>query len=868
MRDTVVVTGFFKRANFGDDLFEFIYDKLQKLHPVLQKYHWEFVSTDSLPHTNTIDWKRVKSVILAGGDVLNEYFVHKIEQVLKTKNYNGQVIALSCGIPYTDIISEGNLNLFSGITVRSKRDHKLLKFRYQDHRVRYRPDISCLLKTLIEPVDTKLVTPNTEHATMVGVCLARPIVKNNNNYTNVIKGIAKFIDKIVAFKPADGRTFEVVLIPFNTFLKGATECDHYINRDVVGMLKDTTKISVHTIDRELTTEEMFTLFQRDIDIAVTMRYHAHMLALVTNTPIVSIGVTPKVKNLQNDLQLPSCAIYTAPLDHNDTPTSFDADKAIERFKATIKIDTSQFNQLYTTYLEGHGEHDFVADLIDLLETPKSALPLKVNKTVGDIGQKLKQVAKTTLTCLLEREPTNTEIHSLLTQKGTLQQFVQESKQSEPLSSDFIASLLCLELLNTPFPKYHYGLAEKVLKKDFDFSGDLKWVWKDHQKDEDRVVFEVENTSQPALVNATYVGTEDFKGCHRSGWQYVLEHLRPFHSDEAPVVLDNYIDRTFHWAEQVYRYAGVIPFRKPWIGFVHHTFDTTYTEYNVPNMFKKKSFLDSLPTCKAIFTLSKDLETKIRVLLDHHGATHVKTANFVHPTEIPERQFDFHQFADDPNRKIVQVGAWLRDSYKIYQLEPLQPLDNDKKEDRRYRIKIAKAALKGRNMNNYFPPSDLQLGVSSQEGGGGGVSIALSSSSTPQLSYNLNKYIDGMVRYVCSRHNSVEVISTLDNDGYDNLLSKNIVFLYLVDASAVNVIIECMVRNTPVLVNRLPSIEEVLGINYPFFYDTMAEANVMCTDVELIRRTHMFLKSMNKRTLTVEHFTERFKEVVGELVNEM
>ena len=52
------------------------------------------------------------------------------------------------------------------------------------------------------------------------------------------------------------------------------------------------------------------------------------------------------------------------------------------------------------------------------------------------------------------------------------------------------------------------------------------------------------------------------------------------------------------------------------------------------------------------------------------------------------------------------------------------------------------------------------------------------------------------------------ITRLSDDDYDALLTRNIVFLKLVDCSAVNTVIECIERNTVIIVNRHPALEEV------------------------------------------------------------
>jgi hypothetical protein len=134
----------------------------------------------------------------------------------------------------------------------------------------------------------------------------------------------------------------------------------------------------------------------------------------------------------------------------------------------------------------------------------------------------------------------------------------------------------------------------------------------------------------------------------------------------------------------------------------------------------------------------------------------------------------------------------------------------------------------------------------------------------ELTPTTNKFIAGMLTNIEENIDSVEIISTLNNDAYDELLIKNIVFLNLVDASAVNTVLECIARCTPLLVNRLPAIEEYLGANYPFFYDTLAEANTKCSDLEQIQNAHDHLAAMYKDDLNVHEFVSRLVESLTDL----
>ena len=105
--------------------------------------------------------------------------------------------------------------------------------------------------------------------------------------------------------------------------------------------------------------------------------------------------------------------------------------------------------------------------------------------------------------------------------------------------------------------------------------------------------------------------------------------------------------------------------------------------------------------------------------------------------------------------------------------------------------------------------------------------------------------------------SVTILEHLPNNDYDHLLSENIVFLDLVDCSAANTIIECITRNTPIIINRHPAVEEYLGKDYPLFYDDIDDVNGLLT-IKNIRRGYHYLLRKNKDFLHVDYFIESLK----------
>jgi len=121
---------------------------------------------------------------------------------------------------------------------------------------------------------------------------------------------------------------------------------------------------------------------------------------------------------------------------------------------------------------------------------------------------------------------------------------------------------------------------------------------------------------------------------------------------------------------------------------------------------------------------------------------------------------------------------------------------------------------------------------------------------------MNKYINGLLELIRKNHDSVECLEMTPHEKFDMLLTENVVFLNLIDVSAANTVIECIVRNTPICINRLPALEEYLGQDYPMFYDTLEEAYNKLSNKKLIKATHKYLKCLKKEKFTINYFLQK------------
>lgn len=378
----------------------------------------------------------------------------------------------------------------------------------------------------------------------------------------------------------------------------------------------------------------------------------------------------------------------------------------------------------------------------------------------------------------------------------------------------------------------------------------------------------------------------YTGIHRSGWNYVLSGLlttdyrtRPIMggieismTSNENILMDAYVDRTFHWGQTILKAAGKLPYTSPWVGFVHHTFDTSFSEYNCVSLFSNPVFLESLQSCRALITLSVDLQRKVKEALNEKGFGNVQVFNMLHPTEEPAVKFSMTAFRTNQNRYLVQIGSWLRNPYSIYKLV-IPPSTN--------RWSLKKAVLKGQSMENTFPPPSFIQAIedTAQEyayaSSSGLPAMCRNDNNSPDIPTSestrrqrANKYVLGLLDYINKNEDSVTTIDFLDDQMYDELLSKNIVFLHLVDCSAVNTIMECIVRNTPFIVNRLPALEEILGESFPGFYSDLDNVPIMLSREDTIERIHEFLVSRTadlKVRLQLDYFMKDLQRHLLSLV---
>jgi hypothetical protein len=354
------------------------------------------------------------------------------------------------------------------------------------------------------------------------------------------------------------------------------------------------------------------------------------------------------------------------------------------------------------------------------------------------------------------------------------------------------------------------------------------------------------TGAPALIDQPggklNLRNQKTFACHRGGWSYVLAALRPFHHRDG-MLFDGFIENNFawrHWSGEI-RPAqvlqqlkdegvfaqlatsaeqGITPYREPWVGVLHnppHMPHWFHSREAPQTIFGKAIWRESLPHCRGLFAFSEDHAQWLR------AETGLPVSSLVHPTEIPAQLFDFEAFRSNPVKQVVQVGWWLRRLNAIYEL-PLAAGN-------------ALGYVKTRLVPRFFAGADTYL-----------------------RRLMATELVETGTHAEAAVRNNTRELQHLSNAAYDELLTRNIVFMQLYDASANNAVVECLARATPLLINRLPAVVEYLGAAYPLYYDDLADAAAKALDLGRLQAAHQYLLACETRPkLGAAYFQRAFQQ---------
>ena len=835
-KTTILVLGFYDRRNIGDEAYKIAFSLLFNDSDIVCYKCIDDVYNTEIPSS-------VHTVILGGGDIINEYFMSKVCNYLK--HFTGRVYGVSIGIPYKSC--SHYLHIFDHVFVRSMNDYDICCKEIGEDNVSFHPDLAVFLQTSSSIIKKSKTTID------IGICLAQPLFVNNVMASELLSSICETLTNIK--DRYDNVIFH--LIPFNQNTSNECECDEVVNKEVYDRLVNEHMIGSNNVimyDNLVTPLSILNFFNNQIDIVICMRYHSVIFSLLTNTPFIPLYCSQKISNVLNDVNMINSINCSLETDNEYKP---------------IYIDKVKLENAIETCIDRHV--NMIKD--ECVKQWLSRIDLKV---IDDIKTMIHRKKKRKHVLMKRHLSTFEDVLSLCQQHLCKYTNITPTKYNDMLtnaqplvcknkSSLEIARFICFIISGQINHPCVWGLSSNLTRKDFVLYDAIKYVWEEcksmisRHKEITEYYLQVANCERRVLVDIDSILPNDFSKYHRSGWSYVINGLMNLDATsvmrQSSAYIDTYVDRTFHWGSDVLSTIGVIPYVKGWYGFVHHVFDDTHSDYNCINLFDNELFLNSLKCCKGLIALSKHLASQLRLALNEREID-VPVYMLHHPMEFVDEKsmFSMEKYNSRAKKRVVQIGAWLRKPYSLYTLRLCDDFE--------------KVALKGKEMDQYFPPPGLDDAIAD---------TLLSTEwfdtinkhkrhigavCRPCKHQTVNKYCEGLYDEIVHNKNSVIVLNQLSNDEYDSLLSESVVFLNLVDCSAVNTVIECIVRHTPVIVNRLPALEEILGKNYPGFYNSLVNAEEIIRNNDTISYIHMYISLLDKTRYKLEEFLNGFQDIVS------
>ena len=942
----ILVVGYYGHHNIGDEQYKIsityvIQNIISHDKNIIKPSNIDYIDCDQLYQK---DISNYNIILLGGGDVLNHYFLDKLNKKFVGELKRPKIIAFSVGIPYNSIFLEPEnlkkLDILDSIFLRTKQDISLFSQYYDPKRLYYLPDTSCFL---LDTVPIRHITPELSSSKqyqklfhtlrllsrtkkIININLCRHIYHSDpvytENYNNIIRELVLFIEKLVQ------QNYIVVLIPFNTkpihnkvIDNKNTESDILIQNDIMRHIKSSL---IFNVDFELTISEILSLYQF-FYISIPMRFHGCLFSLHANVPMIPVYTTKKIKNLLLDIDWK----YEYPLEKNekDLPTNFDSNKMMSIFSECVK--NYKKNKLLLNFVYKNFKHIYNSissslykefynmspQLPSITVTPYNSDDATCNLLPPRIIRSTSATKQIDIIPNISNTITDEEENIIYKIEQKLENFAKENGYKDfrnikdPNLKQIAVCIVSYFLTKQIDSNYNHGLLEKMFSSNYNYKKEWDWVLQDFQKKTNTNDSSSKNEKNEdiydnpdGIFNIGYIDQNDRSGAHRSGWKYVYDNIKYLNNSNSEIKLDLYLDRTFHWKLDIYKQIGIIPYITPWVGFIHHTFDTTFSDYNNHKLLQCPEFIESLRTCRGLIVLSKYLKKQFE---EAFLSMQISVPVFVmhHPTLINNIPlFDMNAFLNNPNKKIVNIGGWLRNIFSFYQLELSdnycfdidQMLINNhivtnikqisgisrrwertikflkkiccKCCKKKHKIpfikmeKFQKVALKGKFMDNYFPKSISEIkqiftDISYNK------NIGEHKKYCSQTNYINNNWLKHMMDYIDNLNNNIEIINTLENAEYDELLTKNIVFINLIDGSAINTLIECVVRNTPIIINRHPAVVEVLGDNYPLYYTNICEVDDLLKNTLLIRDAHLYMKyCIDKPPYSIDFFIEELKNI--------
>ena len=902
MAKKILVIGYYNKFNHGDDAYKYVFPLF---FPNNSNYEFKFTSTDDINNTPMNEYD---AIIVGGGDIINDYF-HKIIKD-KIKDLKVPKIAVSIGIPFPNLITYEYFGYFDHVFIRNLEDVRKLQKVIGSHRAHFIPDITFLYeKPMIVSASARNISEHKSESKnkKCGIFL----VGNMIRYPNFMKYMSYLISKLLL-------SYDIILYCFDTAedIKISLECRSkaYENKPKKNLFDKECppdikhQITVDTFTYK--TQQMLSIMS-ELDFAVCMKYHAHVFCMILNIPFMSISSSRKTRSLMKQANLseyqykiPLVDKYCDPIDNQifyknmkDILIKSIYGKNVIKNRSLKFVDKCKFllsnTQIYNiiNYQLNKTNHKYI--VVNFLNTyphnHENAARLLNNTIIGypdtkfvwGISDKIKNIYDEIEMGIQTMANLESVIDSSINfLKNELNSF--NSTALALFDNSLISNIM--HYFKKQLPLY-VDINEYQTYKDAHRGGwylACEELYKLNEKNENGIEngiicdMYVDRTFHWARNYLKYIG----KIPYTSPWCGFIHHTQ---NTSYSKYNTKELFRNKDFLQSLYSCVYLFTLSEP------------LTEYIKRKLLKREmdhvkvlTFTHPIDKPSKLFTMHKFEKNKEKTLV-HIGAW-LRNPFAIYQIDSPYQKAILH--GKNMNDYIPPDNLKIKCYYKIVALNTIdqnnQPSTNNISNPSPSQSPTSSATILPMisqiSRTSAFYPS-VSSALSS--GSSGSSSIVPCRLETGKYPIWIRMFIDYLVSkkiivvnydelnkvlYINNPKNTknakklykrlintVDIISYKTNRDYDILLSRNIVFLNLVDAAACNTIIECIVRNTPILVNKLTGTIALLGKKYPLFYDDINEIPSLLS-IENIENAHLYLKKLDKSIYSIEHFIKNISDI--------
>jgi len=259
-----------------------------------------------------------------------------------------------------------------------------------------------------------------------------------------------------------------------------------------------------------------------------------------------------------------------------------------------------------------------------------------------------------------------------------------------------------------------------------------------------------------------------------------------------------------------------PINELWYGIIHNPFNwEKYTPWdNKKILFDTSSFILSLKFCKILFVMAETQVIHIKRLLKLKGFDDIIVVSLIHPIHELTYSFDYDKYILNEKKTIYSIGNWLRKHYTIFKVK----------------------------CSNKFNKAIIPF--------------------TERTKAEIKYYINfDKIRISKKEFDSVDKLQYVSKENYHKIFENNLVFLDVYLTTINNTLLECIISNTPIILIRKQEYIDLLGKDYPLFFDNIDQINSFIETDKNIFLAHMYLKSIDKTKFTFNFFKQVLEKYI-------